>query len=95
MYIVYKNKNTIEGLYTVNGRMSIDSQYFYNKLFDNVIYYHNTYNKKYNTGEDIGKLLKTGWQSCLEQCPGHCVEYGPTGRSYCFYPEGINARTLK
>ena len=74
----------IEGLNTFNGRMSVDSQYFYDKLFDDVLYYPNRYDKDYETGEEIGKLIRTGWDECREKCPGHCVEFGPTGRSYCF-----------
>lgn len=78
------NDKLIEGLNTFNGRMAIDDQYFYDKLFDNVTYYPNQYDKDYKTGEEIGKLISTGWIRCKEECPGHCVEFGPTGRAYCF-----------
>ena len=93
----YKKPNIVEGLYTFNGKMAINSMYFYDKLFQNVIYYPNIYNQKFDTGEAVGKLLKTGWQRCREDSlqgrVGHCVEYGPTGASYGFSAEGINAIT--
>lgn len=74
----------IEGLNTFNGRMAVDDQYFYDKIFDDVIYYPNEYAKNYDTGEEIGKLLVTGWIKCKQKCPGHCVEYGVSGNAYCF-----------
>ena len=80
----YKQSNVIEGLNTFNGRMAIDDQYFYDKVFDNVIYYHNVYKEDYNSGEDIGKLVKTGSQECKEKCVGNCVEFGITSNAYCF-----------
>lgn len=80
----YKQNNLIEGLNTFNGRMAIDDQYFYDKLFDDVIYYPNEYERDYNSSEEIGKLITTGWIRCKEECPGHCMEYGITGASYCF-----------
>ena len=64
---------TIEHLNTFNGRMAIDDQYFYDKLFDDVVYYPNKYEKDYDTGEEIGKLLETGWIRCLKDCTGNCV----------------------
>lgn len=82
-----KNKNTLIeglGLNTFNGRMAIDDQYFYDHLFDDVYYYPNEYEKNYERGEEIGKLIKTGWIRCKEECPGKCVEYGVHGHSYCF-----------
>ena len=80
-----KNNNDVEGyLNTFNGRMAIDDQYFYDKLFDDVFYYPNEYETNYERGEEIGKLVKTGWVRCKEECPGHCVEYGVSGHSYCF-----------
>ena len=84
---IYKNqKPIVEGLNTFNGRMAIDDQYFYDKLFDDVYYYPNEYEKNYERGEEIGKLIKTGWQRCKEECPssGNCMEYGISGASYCF-----------
>jgi hypothetical protein len=85
VYKSYSKNQTIEGLNTFNGRMAIDDQYFYDKLFDDVYYYPNEYESNYERGEEIGKLIKTGWVRCKEECKhGHCVEYGPTGRSYCF-----------
>lgn len=82
--ILYTNPDMVEGLNTFNGRMAIDDQYFYDKLFDDVYYYPNDYEKNYERGEEIGKLVKTGWTKCKEECPGHCVEFGVSGRSYCF-----------
>ena len=82
---IYAPKERIvEGLNTFNGRMAIQDQYFFDKLFDDVIYYPNKYDKDYETGEEIGKLIKTGWQECREKCPNHCVEFGISGNSYCF-----------
>nr|QBK88563.1 MAG: hypothetical protein LCMiAC01_02400 [Mimivirus LCMiAC01] len=89
--ILYKQPNVIEGLNTFNGRMAVDDQYYFDKLFDNVIYYHNTYNEDYSSGEDIGKLVKTGWQECREKCPGHCVEFGVSSHTHCFLPHGVNS----
>jgi hypothetical protein len=63
---------------TFNGRMAIDDQYFYDKLFDDVVYYDNDYD--YDTGD----LIKTGWDKCKMQCTGNCVEYFVSGNSYCF-----------
>ena len=87
-FIFSKNRNIvmIEGLNTFNGRMAIDDQYFYDKLFDDVVYYPNDYERDYERGEEIGKLVKTGWVKCLEEVPpgGHCVEFGVSGASYLF-----------
>jgi hypothetical protein len=83
-YNFLKQPILVEGLYTFNGRMAVDDQYFYDKLFDNVTYYPNQYDKDYKTAEEVGKLVSTGWVRCLEECPGRCVEYGLTGASYCF-----------
>ena len=81
----YGKSKKLEHLNTFNGRTAINDQYFYDKLFDDVYYYPNTYQKNYsNRKEEIGKLLKTGWVRCKEECPGHCVEYGVGGASYCF-----------
>jgi hypothetical protein len=63
---------------TFNGRMAIDDQYFYDKIFDNVTYYDNDYD--YDTGD----LIKTGWEKCTTGCSGNCVEYFVSGRAYCF-----------
>lgn len=82
--LIYNNCVTVEHLNTFNGRMAIDDQYFYDKLFDDVVYYPNKYEKDYDTGEEIGKLLETGWIRCLSECKGNCVEYGLTGHTYCF-----------
>ena len=80
-----KKAKLVEGmLNTFNGRMAIDDQYFYDKLFDNVTYYPNQYDKDYKTAEEIGKLISTGWVRCNEECAGNCVEFGPTSVAYCF-----------
>lgn len=63
-----------------NGRMAIDDQYFYDKLFDDVVYYPNEYEGDYN----LNDVKATGWEKCKQECPGHCVEYGLHGVSYCF-----------
>lgn len=81
---VSQNNDMIEGLNTFNGRMAVDDQYFYDKLFDDVTYYPNEYDKDYDTKEEIGQLITTGWIRCKEECPGHCIEFGVTGNSYCF-----------
>jgi hypothetical protein len=77
----YKKNNDdsklIEGLYTFNGRMAIDDQYYYDKVFDDVIYYPN----EYTPDQD---LVITGWIKCKQECPGYCVEYMVSGNSYCF-----------
>ncbi|ARF12344.1 hypothetical protein Klosneuvirus_5_14 [Klosneuvirus KNV1] len=57
---------------TFNGRMAIDDQYFYDKLFDNTIYYPN----KYAEDDNLNDVVKTGWDKCLEECKGKCIEYG-------------------
>lgn len=76
------DKKPYEGTFnsTFNGRMAIDDQYFYDKLFDDVVYYPNEYATDYN----LGDLLATGWQKCKMECKGHCVEYNISGNSYCF-----------
>ena len=84
--IIYKYKKslTIEGLYTFNGRMAINDQWFVDKLFDDVYYMPNKYEQPYKTGEEIGKLAQTGYDYCSQFCPGTCLEYGITGNAYCF-----------
>ena len=84
IWLVYRNCVIVEGLNTFNGRMAVDDQYFYDKVFDDVTYYPNKYDKDYETGEEIGQLLMTGWQQCKLECPGNCMEYGLSGRTYCF-----------
>ena len=83
-YTHLKDQKIIEGLNTFNGRMAIDDQYFYDKVFDDVTYYPNEYAKNYDTGEEIGKLLTTGWLKCNRECAGNCIEYGVSGNTYCF-----------
>lgn len=65
---------------TFNGRMAINDQYFADKLFDDVSYFAN----EYKNNESMNDLVATGWQKCIMECPGHCVEYGPTSNAYCF-----------
>jgi len=69
------DRSTIEGLDTFNGRMMIDDQYFYDKVFDDVSYYPNEY--------DEDKVYP-GVYRCTMECPGNCVEYGVSGNAYCF-----------
>ncbi len=83
IYLCY-NKQKMENFYTFNGRMAVDDQYFHDKLFDNVIYYPNKYADDYESGEEIGKLLSTGWNNCKTHCKGYCMEFGPTSHTYCF-----------
>lgn len=82
LYLIYVRKNTIvvEGLNTFNGRMAIDDQYFYDKLFDDVIYYPN----EHKESSELEDIVTTGWVRCKMECPGHCVEYGQTSNAYCF-----------
>lgn len=73
----YKTKSqVIEGLNTFAGRLAVDDQYFYDNLFDDVTYYENDPN--------VAENGINGWVRCIESCPSHCVEYGVTGRAYCF-----------
>ena len=69
----YYKKTCIEGLNTFNGRMAIDDQYYYDKLFDNVVYIPNS--------PEID-----GWTKCntMKGPYDHCVEFGLTGDSYLF-----------
>ena len=78
VYKLFSKKNKIEGLYTFNGTMAIDSQYFYDNLFNNVFYYPN---------QPDGT---SGWVKCRSECPGNCVEYGVTGNSYCFPSQNLS-----
>jgi hypothetical protein len=76
IFVINKKSDLIEGLDSFNGRMAIDDQYFYDKLFDDVFYYEN---------ED-GGFGTLGIERCLlEIAPGgHCVEYGLSGAAYAF-----------
>ena len=62
------------------------SKYAASSDYDDVYYYPNEYEKNYERGEEIGKLIKTGWVRCKEECPksGHCIEFGVSGAAYCF-----------
>jgi hypothetical protein len=80
----YKISSSIEGLYTFNGRMGVDYQYFYDKLFMDTYYFPNRYDQPYKTGEEIGRLIETGYDHCCRVCSGSCVEYGVMGDAYCF-----------
>jgi len=72
LYLRFKTDRYEGYLNTFNGRMSIDDQYFYDKLLDDVFYYPNMPDGT------------TGWVNCKIKCPGNCVEFGVTGASYCF-----------
>jgi hypothetical protein len=74
MISILKDQPIVEGLNTFVGRLAIDDQYFYDKLFDDVYYYPNEPNGM------------TGWDRCRTECIGNCVEYGISGNSYCFPP---------
>lgn len=78
--------DNMEHLKTFNGRMAVDDQYFYDQVFDNVVYYPNRYVQpnKIARLEEIGKLIKKGMNECYEKCNGRCVEYGISGHAYCF-----------
>lgn len=65
---------------TFNGRMAIDDQYFYDKLFDNVVYYPNEYERDYK----LNDIVITGCEKCRLETSGNCVEYGVTGACYAF-----------
>jgi len=67
---------------TFNGSLSISDLYFYDKLFDDVVYYPN----KYLKDENMNEIVKTGDDSCVEECLGNCVSFGFSGNSYCFNP---------
>lgn len=69
----YYKKRCIEGLNTFNGRLAIDDQYYYDKLFDNVVYIPNS--------PEID-----GWTKCttLKGPLDNCVEFGLTGDTYLF-----------
>ncbi len=82
IYLCY-NKQKMENFYTFNGRMAIDDQYYFDKLFDNVVYYPNRYADDYESGEEIGKLLATGWNDCKTHCRGYCTEFGVHGHTHC------------
>jgi len=75
-------KTSFKGTYsgTFNGRMAIDDQYYYDKLFDDVVYYPNEYNDDYK----LNDLKTSGYDKCLEECPGNCVAFGLTDNAYCF-----------
>lgn len=80
----YKKSSSVEGLYTFNGRLSSDLQWFYDKLFNEVYYFPNRFDQPYKTGEEIGRLIETGYDHCCRVCNGSCVEYGVMGDAYCF-----------
>jgi len=73
----------IEGLNTINNRMAVDDQYSHDRLFDNTIYFANSY--AMNDGDmDITYNLSRGIDRCRLVCPGRCVEYGVSGNATCF-----------
>ncbi len=65
---------------TFNGRMSIDDQYFYDKVFDDVTYFPNEYGMDYS----LNDVMLSGMDNCRQKCTGNCVEYGIHGVAYCF-----------
>lgn len=73
-----KNEDTIEGLGLNNftGRLAIDDQYYYDKLFDDVFYYPND--------DPFSKYMTTGYEKCKSECTGNCVSFGPSAHAYCF-----------
>lgn len=70
----------IEHLDTYNGRMSVDDQYFYDKLLEDVDYIPNKYVDDYA----LNDIEIRGIDKCQQTCPGLCVEFGITGHAYCF-----------
>ena len=63
-----------------NGKLSVNDMYFYDKLFDDVVYYPNQYLKD----ENMNEIVSTGDDTCANECLGNCVSYGLSGNSYCF-----------
>ena len=64
-----------------NGRMAIDDQYFYDSLYDDVVYYGNSYDQNYM----LNDVVETGMQKCLRENPnGYCVEFGVSGDAQFF-----------
>jgi len=76
----YDQINNLEGYYVFGGENAADDQYFYDKLFDDVVYIPNKYVGDYPLN-DIDIL---GIDKCLQECKGKCVEFGITGNAYCF-----------
>lgn len=68
-------------LSTFNGKMDINSQYFYDTLFDDVTYYPNDSDEDIDSGKG-----SFGCTKCRLNIPpgGHCVEYGLTNICYGF-----------
>ena len=63
-----------------NGRMAIDDQYYFDALFDDAIYYPNSYDQNYM----LNDVIETGMQKCQRECSGNCVEFGVTNNATCF-----------
>ena len=80
IFLLYDKSNVIEGLTTFNGEMAIDDQYFYDKTFDDVVYYPN----QYIDNSELENIVISGFEKCLTECNGTCVEYGITSNAYCF-----------
>jgi len=95
------NKNINEGFYTSNTvKEHKDYSIFYDQQFKNTKYYENDgifkntiYYENDDTGATGNKGLLTGWQKCKLSCPGHCLEYGVSGNTWCFDPKTENARS--
>ena len=73
-----KFKGTFDSSF--NGRMAVNDMYFADKVFDNVVYYPNTYEED----DELNNVVNTGWLKCKEQCNGNCIEFGLSGASFCF-----------
>lgn len=77
IYWINSTNNNVEGfLQTFNGRAAIDDQYFFDKLYDDVVYYPNVFKDD--------ELISTGWVDCLQNCVGNCIEDGMTSNAYCW-----------
>lgn len=75
-----KFSGTFSGTY--NGHMATNDQYYYDKTFDNVVYYPN----KYTEDSALNDIVENGWTQCKQSCEGNCIEFGVSGASYCFSP---------
>lgn len=84
--LIPQRQSSIEHLTTFNGYQSVDDQYYSDKIFENVVYYPNEYNKEYESAEEIGELVKRGIDKCYEECKGTCTEFGVHGIAHCFNP---------
>jgi hypothetical protein len=73
------NSSKKEGFFTTNRVRETDAfSWFNDPMFLILNYFEN----------DPDGL--TGWAKCRLVCPGNCVEYGPSGHSFCFDKESEN-----